>query len=320
MMNDTTMNERRTRLAPSPTGALHLGNARTFLINWALARQHGWRVVLRIEDLDTPRVKPWANQQAIDVLSWLGMDWDEGPTYQLADLDRYRRPIASLAASGRIYPCRCTRKDIEAAASAPHADEHEQRYPGTCRPAEEEPVHDMSLGDDGVAWRIRVPEGSTAFDDAFAGPQSLKVQQLVGDFVVVSKAGMPAYQLAVAVDDAAQGITDVVRGDDLLRSTPRQMLLYESLDLGPPPGYWHVPLVLGPDGRRLAKRHGDTRLISYHDRGVDAKRVIGLLGAWCGLGPKQPMTARQFVERFDMAQLSHDPVTFTEDDEAWLTA
>ncbi len=320
-----------TRLAPSPTGALHLGNARTFLVNWALARQRGWRVVLRMEDLDGPRVKPEATQQAIDVMRWLGLDWDRGPLVQSDDLTPYRDAMQDLMQRGEVYPCRCTRKEIERAMSAPHGDEHELRYPGTCRPAARvafrasgfEPAQGAeALGEsDGqTAWRLMVPDHPIRFDDALHGPQAIHVQQQVGDFVVYAKRGQPAYQLAVVVDDARQGVTDVVRGDDLLRSTARQVLLYDRLGLGDPPRYYHVPLVLGEDGRRLAKRHGDTRLLRYRDEGVPAERVIAWLARSCGIAEAgDRMTAGEFAERFRLDALPREPVSWRDEDEAWLT-
>jgi len=310
----------RTRLAPSPTGALHLGNARTFLVNWALARQQGWQIVLRIEDLDGPRVKAGAAAEAIDVLEWLGLDWDEGPHYQRGDLSSYRAALERLAAQRDIYPCRCTRRDIEAAAlSAPHGDEHELRYPGTCRPREREPMSPKLLDDHGVAWRLRVSEGVTAFVDQFAGRHEHDLQATSGDFLVATKEGLPSYQLAVVVDDARQGIDRVVRGDDLLGSTHRQLLLQERLGLNPPPQYTHLPLVVGEDGRRLAKRHGDSRISRYRARGVSAERVVGLIAEWCGLGPRQERSAAAFLRDFELERMPRGPVVFTPAaDDAWL--
>jgi glutamyl-tRNA synthetase len=309
-----------TRLAPSPTGALHLGNARTFLINWALARQRGWRIVMRMEDLDSPRVKRDADRQALEVLQWLGLDWDDGPWYQLTDLSPYRAALDRLAREGLIYPCRCSRSQIAAAQSAPHGDQHELRYPGTCRPepAVRLPHWDSGTDDeDSIAWRLRVPDEELEFQDAFAGLQQFNTQQLVGDFIVATRRGLPSYQLAVVVDDARQGVTHVVRGDDLLSSTPRQMLLQRLLGL-PTPQYLHVPLVLGRDGHRLAKRHGDTRLLSYRQQGVDAPCIIGIIARWCGVGDGDPMSSQQFVEEFNLSRVSHEPVVFTEADEQRL--
>lgn len=306
---------RVTRLAPSPTGALHLGNARTFIINWALARQRAWRIVMRIEDLDSPRIKPWATQQAIDDLAWLGMDWD-GPVHtQLADMTPYTDAIARLKRKGLVYACVCTRKAIEQAQSAPHGDEHELRYPGTCR----DKGLDGATLDVDFALRVRVPCEPVRFVDQVHGEQVIDVANQVGDFVIASKAGLPAYQLAVVVDDARQGVTDIVRGDDLLRSTGRQMLLYDMLELGPTPTYWHLPLVLGPDGRRLAKRHGDTRIAQYREQGVGAQRVIGLLAKWSGVTTKyESMTIQAFREGFAIERMPREAVTFSEADHTWL--
>lgn len=309
----------RTRLAPSPTGALHLGNARTFLVNWALARQREWEIVLRVEDLDGPRIKAGATEQAIDLLQWLGLDWDEGPYYQLNDLTPYQAALQRLAEQGAIYPCRCTRKQLEAASlSAPHGHEHDLRYPGTCRPVGDGAVDQSLLGATDVAWRICVPDGLTVFEDAFAGEQVRNIQQTVGDFLVSTKSGLTSYQLAVVVDDARQGIDQVVRGDDLIDSTPRQMLLYTELGLAPVPTYTHLPLVIGADGRRLAKRHGDSRLVHYREQGVSAARVLGLLGEWCGCGPRQELSLAEFLEQFQLTDLSTEPIVFSPTDDAWL--
>lgn len=309
----------RTRLAPSPTGALHLGNARTFLVNWALARQQGWEAVLRIEDLDGPRVKEGAAQQAIDDLEWLGLDWDEGPLFQLADQTPYEQALEQLAQQGAIYPCRCTRKQIEAAAlSAPHGDEHELRYPGTCRPVKPQATSWLENREEGTAWRLRVEPGETRFVDAFAGEQVASVEQSVGDFLVATKLGLPAYQLAVVVDDARQGIDQIVRGDDLLRSTHRQLLVQKLLGITPEPHYTHLPLVIGEDGHRLAKRHGDTRLDYYRQAGVKPERVVGLLGHWCALGERREMSVREFAEVFQLDRLPAEPAVFSREEDEWL--
>ncbi len=321
----TPMNDARpiTRLAPSPTGALHLGNARTFLINWAMARQQGWEIVLRMEDLDGPRVKPGAAEGALAVLAWLGMDWDYGPYDQLADLTPYRAALEALHAKGLVYPCTLTRSEIAAARSAPHGDDEasgsELRYPGVSRGADAGDGSDL-LEEDEQAWRVTIPEGRVAFEDALAGPQAFDVQAEVGDFIVATKAGLPAYQLAVVVDDHRQGVTEVVRGDDLLSSAARQLWLYRLLEYRPEPTYTHVPLVLGPDGRRLAKRHGDTRVDTYRQRGVRAERVVGLLASWCGVADKRrEMTAAEFAAGFGPDRLPREPTVFTAEDEAWLT-
>lgn len=307
----------RTRLAPSPTGALHLGNARTFLVNWVHARQQEWEIVLRIEDLDGPRVKTGASDQAIEDLRWLALSWDDGPFAQRGDLAPYQAALEKLAGEGDIYPCRCTRRKIEAAAlSAPHGDEHELRYPGTCRPALAGPTTYEPTAN--VAWRLRVPDGVTSFTDNFAGRHNQDIQQTTGDFLVATKDGLPSYQLAVVVDDARQGIDRIVRGDDLLGSTHRQLLLQQRLGLTPTPEYWHLPLVVGADGRRLAKRHGDSRLSHYRELGVPAERIIGLVAEWCGIGPRRPMGADELLERFDLGKVPREKIVFTPADDAWL--
>jgi glutamyl-tRNA synthetase len=309
----------RTRLAPSPTGALHLGNARTFLVNWALARQRGWQIVLRIEDLDGPRVKPEAAAEAIDLLRWLGIDWDEGPHYQRHDLAPYVAALERLAAQGDIYPCRCTRRDIEAAAlSAPHGDEHELRYPGTCRPPEPKAIDYQAFASQPVAWRFRVPSGQTTFTDRFVGRHAHDLAATTGDFIAATKEGLPSYQLAVVVDDARQGVDRVVRGDDLLSSTHRQLLLQDRLSLPRVGEYYHLPLVVGEDGRRLAKRHGDSRLSHYRALGVPPERIIGLIARWCGMENPGQMTATEFLNRFDLSSIPTSAAVLERAQEPWI--
>jgi glutamyl-tRNA synthetase len=305
---------RTTRLAPSPTGALHLGNARTFLFNWLLARRNGWRIILRVEDLDGPRIKRGADRLAMEDLAWLGLDWDQGPIYQSARMDRYRAAVQALLAAGRAYPCACSRREVGAAASAPHAEDGAAVYPGTCRD------RFASLADARAAARGREPAirfdtrgQSVDFTDAFYGPHRFDVERQLGDFVIAKGDGTPAYQLAVVVDDAEMGVSDVVRGDDLIDSTPRQILLYRALGLADRvPRYAHLPLVIGPDGRRLAKRHGDTRLASYRQAGVAAGNVLSLLASWCGMadaGPA-PRSAVDLIARFDPDKFPRAPVVF----------
>ncbi|WP_236254761.1 tRNA glutamyl-Q(34) synthetase GluQRS [Mucisphaera calidilacus] len=319
-----------TRLAPSPTGALHLGNARTFLINWALATQNNWRIILRIEDLDGPRIKQGSDLGAIDTLRWLGITWHDGPHYQAADLTPYTHAMQTLLDQRLIYPCPATRKEIEASLSAPHADDHERRYPGFHRPTTDadwqrvqQHANDRGLLNEGDwAWRLIVPDQPITIHDTFAPPARVNVQQQVGDFVIASKAGLPAYQLAVVVDDARQSITHVVRGDDLLHASARQHWLYKFLgqeDLIP--SYTHLPLVVGPDGRRLAKRHGDTRIASFRDAGVPPERIVGLIAYQAGITQQRtPMTAAQFATEFSLDTLPRTPVTCTQEDTDWLLA
>jgi glutamyl-tRNA synthetase len=306
------------RLAPSPTGAQHLGNARTYLIAWLSARSRGGKVVLRIEDIDSPRVKAGAAEQACHDLSWLGLDWDAGPVVQTTRLALYQSALARLMQAELVYPCTCTRTDIERAASAPHLDQEGPVYPGTCctrRVADAE-----GLADTPFAWRFRVPAQSPTFHDQYLGRQEVDLQSVGGDFVVWKAPrraegqmipGTPAYQLAVVVDDAEQGVTEVVRGDDLVSSTPRQLLLYDALGLTPP-SWVHVPLVVGPDGRRLAKRHGDTRLSSLREAGVPSDLIIGLLAWSCGWLEKiEPITPGELLPRFRLDAIPRGPFVLT---------
>jgi glutamyl-tRNA synthetase len=296
------------RLAPSPTGAQHVGNARTYLIAWLAARSAGGRVVLRIEDIDSPRVKPYAAEQACDDLRWLGLDWDEGPIVQTQRLPFYEGALRELQNKELIYPCTCTRKDVEQAASAPHPEHEGPAYPGMCRGRTVADARQLQLP---FCWRFRLNAESPALVDGFRGPTQVDLHQIGGDFVVWKSSGTPAYQLAVAVDDAAQGVTEVIRGDDLVASTPRQLLLYRALNLVPP-RFTHVPLVVGRDGRRLAKRHGDTRLSTLRKAGVQPEMLLSLLAWSCGWIRKiLPTTARELIQRFQVGSIPADPFVLT---------
>ncbi|WP_428937067.1 tRNA glutamyl-Q(34) synthetase GluQRS [Fontivita pretiosa] len=310
-----------TRLAPSPTGALHLGNARTFLVNWMLARRNGWRIVLRIEDLDGPRVKRGADLQAIQDLHWLGIDWDDGPIYQSQRQAIYQAAVQQLLDRGLAYPCVCSRREAALAASAPHAEDGSSVYPGTCRDRFDSVHAARAASGRDPAIRFRVPHEPIEFNDAFRGPVRFDdVALQLGDFVIAKADGTAAYQLAVVIDDAQAAVNQVVRGDDLIDSTPRQILLYRALQMEAAiPRYTHLPLVVGPDGRRLAKRHGDTRLSHYRELGVSPHRVLALLGRWCGIEPdRHEATVGQLLERFSLDRLPRHPIVMTPQDEAWL--
>ena len=269
------------RLAPSPTGALHLGNARTFLLAWLSVRSQGGTLLLRVEDIDGPRVKSDTVAGTLADLRWLGLDWDGEPVLQSDRLSLYASAAERLRAAGLAYPCVCSRREVEEAASAPHADDEGPAYPGTCRGRFVDRAAAHAATGREAALRFRVDEVAVPFVDGCRGPQRGCVH---GDFVVQKRDGGPAYQLAVVVDDAAQGVTEVVRADDLLPSTPRQLLLYRALGLTPP-RFVHVPLVVGADGRRLAKRHGDTSLRHLRAAGVEPEAVVGYLASLSGLGP-----------------------------------
>lgn len=310
------MNGLVSRLAPSPTGGQHLGNARTFLINWLAVRRAGGRLLLRIEDIDSPRVKPGADQQLLDDLRWLGLDWDGEPVWQSRRLCRYEAALESLKAAELVYPCTCTRKDIELAASAPHLEHEGPRYPGTC--ARHRVADAARLADDRpIAWRFRATDTGQQYIDGFLGPQSVPAA-LGGDFVVWKANNTPAYQLAVVVDDAEQGINLVVRGDDLVPSTPRQLQLYAALG-ALPPQFCHVPLVKGPDGLRLAKRHGDGRLATFRELGISPEMVLGFL-AWTCRWQTQPVAqqAAELLKLFTWDNIPREPWVLTPEHLAFL--
>lgn len=299
------------RLAPSPTGAQHVGNARTYLIAWLSARSQGGRVVLRIEDIDSPRVRAGAADQALADLRWLGLDWDDGPVVQTSRLALYEAALQRLREQELVYPCTCSRGDIERAASAPHEEHEGPVYPGIC--AGRSAADAERLGDQPFAWRFRVPAKPISFVDGLRGRIEIDLQRAGGDFVIWKSAGTPAYQLAVVVDDAAQGVSQVVRGDDLISSTPRQLLLYAALRLRPP-RFLHVPLVVGPDGRRLAKRHGDTRLSMLREQGMQAATLLGLLAWSCGwLSQPTPITSRELLPLFRLDTIPREPFVLDAD-------
>jgi glutamyl-tRNA synthetase len=297
----------RGRLAPSPTGAQHVGNARTFLITWLAARSAGAHLILRIENIDSPRVKSGAAEQIVDDLRWLGLDWDEGPVVQTQRLSLYEEALEHLKSQELVYPCTCSRSDVADAASAPHAEHEGPAYPGTCA---DHRAADAATLTEPYAWRLRVQD-SPSFVDGFRGTVNIDLKQMGGDFVVWKSSRTPAYQLAVVVDDAAMGISAVIRGDDLLPSTPRQLLLYRALGWTPP-RFVHVPLVVGPDGRRLAKRHGDTRLSTLRAAGVKAEALLGLLAWSCGwLETPEPLAAPDLIPRFRLDTIPRESFVLT---------
>jgi glutamyl-tRNA synthetase len=290
---------------------LHLGNARTFLVNWLLARQKGWKVILRIEDLDGPRVKREADRQAMDDLRWLGIDWDEGPVYQSPRMGIYRAAAERLLAEGKAYACVCSRREVESAASAPHAEDGSAIYPGTCRGKFGSMKEAEAAAGRVPVIRFEVPKGEVSFDDQFSGRVTCDPAKELGDFVIMKADGTAAYQLAVVIDDAETGVTEVVRGDDLVDSTPRQMLLYRALGMEErTPRYWHLPLVVGADGRRLAKRHGDTRIARYREMGVSAGRVLSVLARWSGMEVEGEVDALALIGRFDLARMPREQIVF----------
>lgn len=295
-----------SRLAPSPTGVLHLGNARTFLLNWLWVRSVGGRLLLRIEDIDGPRVKVGAEEALLEDLHWLGLDWDGVPVRQSERLGTYSTVVDGLLARGLAYPCTCTRKEVEEAASAPHESWQDATpYPGTCRDRFCDLAHARAETGREPAVRFRVDVDAVAYDDLFRGADPGRIG---GDFVIEKRDRGPAYQLAVVVDDAAQGVDLVVRGDDLVTSTPRQLLLYRALGLTAP-RFAHLPLLVGPDGKRLAKRHGDTSLKAYREAGTTPEKIVGYLAAVSGLGePGGRLRPTDLLDSFALARIPREPV------------
>jgi glutamyl-tRNA synthetase len=306
------------RLAPSPTGLLHLGHARSFLLAWWSARSQGGRVVLRIEDLDAERARPELVDTCRRDLEWLGVDWDGPVVHQAADTRALEEACERLLTAGLAYPCVCTRREI-AALSAPHADDAETPYPGTCRGRWRTPEEARAETGREPGLRLAVAPGPVSVTDERLGERSFDVAAEVGDFLVRRRDGAFAYQLAVVVDDHRQGVTEVLRGEDLLPSAARQALVLERLEL-PRPRWIHVPLVVHPDGQRLAKRRRDLSLAALREAGVDGRAVV----AWAARSAGQPAGERSTPEEvlagFDLALLPPEPVVLAETDRVALAA
>ncbi|MDX6571423.1 MAG: glutamyl-tRNA synthetase [Gaiellales bacterium] len=286
------------RYAPSPTGDLHLGNARTALLAWLWERHAGGRFLLRFEDLDAPRVRPGCAQEQAGSLAWLGLDWDGEPVWQSQRIALYAAALETLRQRGALYECFCSRADVRRAASAPHGPDG-PLYSGRCRELDDrERAEQRSLGRT-ASLRVRLD-----------GPS--------GDIVVRRGDGVIAYQLAVVVDDADQGVTRVVRGADLEDSTGRQLELYRLLSLEPVPRYAHVPLLLGADGERLAKRHGAVGLAELRAQGADPRALVGWLAHSAGLlDAARPCTPAELVASFDPALLPHAPTRIEPGELRW---
>lgn len=305
------------RFAPSPSGRIHLGNILCCLLAWLSVRQQGGEVVLRIEDLDTARCpRRYADQMEED-LWWLGLDWDQGPVvggpeesyYQSERTELYQAALEKLEEKGLVYPCFCTRAELHAA-SAPHREDGQVVYAGTCRHLTAAEIAKKAKRR-APALRLRVPGETWGFTDGHMGPYSEDLARDCGDFLLRRSDGMFAYQLAVVVDDAAMGVTEVVRGADLLDSTPRQLYLYHLLGLTPPK-FIHFPLLLAPDGRRLSKRDADAGLEVLRDR-LTAAEVLGRLAYLAGFNPSaEPKTGAQLLADFDWEKVPREDIRIPE--------
>ncbi|RAP75878.1 tRNA glutamyl-Q(34) synthetase GluQRS [Paenibacillus montanisoli] len=316
---------RRGRFAPTPSGLLHIGNAFTALCAWLQIRQAGGQFLLRIEDIDKSRSRPAFAERQIDDLRWLGLDWDEGPQaggpcapyYQSGREQLYENALERLKADGRIYPCYCSRADLASIASAPHGLSSEgTSYPGLCRHLTNEERHANETVK-AASLRFMMTDESSSFEDAIHRVQNFGREEM-GDFIVKRADGMFSYQLAVTVDDAAMEITDVLRGADLLDSTPRQLALYAALGLKPP-RFAHVPLLADAEGSRLSKRDKSLTLATLRAEGARPERLVGLIACLAGwLDRLEPVTAQELIPCFHTKQLNKPLISVSDEQLRWL--
>lgn len=309
----------RTRFAPSPTGYLHLGGARTALYSWAFARHHGGDFILRIEDTDLERSTPEAVQAILDGMHWLNLDYDEGPYYQMQRMDRYREVIGTLLANGSAYPCYCAPAELEAMREAQRARGDKPRYDGTWRP---EPGKTLPAPPAGVkpVIRFRNPtDGDVSWNDLVKGPITISNREL-DDLIIARPDGTPTYNFCVVVDDWDMRITHVIRGDDHINNTPRQINILRALG-GELPVYGHLPMILGPDGEKLSKRHGAVSVMLYDEMGFLPEAMINYLArlGWSH-GDDELFTRAQLVEWFDADHLSKSAAQFNPEKLAWVNA
>lgn len=310
------MRQLRGRFAPSPSGEMHLGNIWTALLAWLGVRHSGGIMVLRIEDLDPDRSRPEYTQQIMSDLRWLGLDWDEGPDCggpfvpytQDERRNLYENAIKELNYKGLLYPCFCSRAQLHSPTLAPHACQNEWRYPGTCRFLSEQEQYDRLQQGRRPMLRICVPDAEYCLTDLIQGEFKQNLQSTCGDFTIRRADGVHAYQLAVVIDDALMQISQVVRGADLLPSTPRQLFLYEALGLTPP-AFAHVPLLIDPVGQRLSKRQQSLSLAALRANSVSPEAIIGFLAWKAGLIDKcEQVRAEELVPSFSFMSLRKDPV------------
>jgi len=316
----------RVRFAPSPTGYLHVGGARTALFNWLYARRHGGTFVLRIEDTDAERSSEEMVAGILSSLSWLGLDWDEGPGvggphgpyFQSQRLDRHRAAAGRLVAEGHAYHCYCRPDDIAARRQAAEQAGGGWIYDRRCLSLPPEDIEKYRESGMPAAVRFRVPEGRTAFDDLVRGHIDID-HATIEDFVILRSNGSPTYQLSVVVDDVDMAITDVVRGDDHISNTPKQILLYQALG-APVPRFAHVPLILGPDKKRLSKRHGATSVGEYEAQGYLPEAMINFLAllGWSPGGDREVLTREELISLFALEDISGGNAVFNVEKLDWF--
>ena len=314
-MNDDV----RVRFAPSPTGYLHVGGARTALFNWLFARHHGGAFVLRIEDTDRERSSDEMVQAIVDGMEWLGLDWDEGPVHQADGLQRHRRDALRLLDEGTAYRCFCTPAELEAKRKAAEAEGGGYRYDRKCLvevPPEE--AEKRAAAGEPYTVRFQVPDGETAWDDAVHGETRFDNAE-IDDFIILRSDGTPIYNLAVVSDDHEMGISHVIRGDDHLSNTPKQILLYRALGWEPPT-FAHVPLILGPDGKRLSKRHGATAVGEYRHEGILPEAMMNFLAllGWSPGDDTEIMGRDELIERFTLDRINKKSAVFDTEKLEWL--
>ena len=295
------------RFAPTPSGRMHLGNVFSALMAWLSVRSKGGALLLRIEDLDTLRC-PRENEELLrEDLMWLGLGWDREQPRQSEKTEFYEETLCKLKEAGQVFPCWCTRGDLKNAPNAPHASDGHPIYPGTCRELTEAERRSR-WAERPPLWRLRVPDETVTFVDGHYGEYSENLAAECGDFILRRADGVFAYQLAVVADDIQAGVTEVVRGRDLISSTPRQLYLYRLLGAAPP-RYCHVPLLTAPDGRRLSKRDRDLDLGALRQK-YAPEEIIGALGHAAGLLPEyRPCAAAELVKAFDWDKISRADIT-----------
>ena len=308
----------RTRFAPSPTGYLHVGGARTALFSWAYARRHGGQFILRVEDTDLERSTEASVQAILDSMQWLGLDWDEGPVFQMQRLARYREVADDLLARGHAYPCWATREELDQMREQQRARNEKPRYDGRWRPENAKRLGLVAPQDRKPVIRFRNPDqGEVTFQDLVKGPITFANAEL-DDLVILRADGVPTYNFGVVVDDLDMRMTHVIRGDDHVNNTPRQVNIYRALDADMPQ-FAHVPMILGPDGERLSKRHGAVSVMQYEEDGYLPQALLNYLArlGWSH-GDAEIFDLEQFVQWFDLDHISRSAAQFNPEKLRWL--